>query len=383
MVQLRNLIAVSAALAVTAVEGKTNTAGILAGLFPLTNTWGGLRVYDPIFQTTLTPDWPLPNPVFGEQTEEDWGTIHVHDPSVIKHNGSYYVFSTHDLVGYGKAPSMYGPWVKQGSVLVNASVIDVGITNTDPWAPDIHKVGDTFYLFYSISTFGSQSSAIGLATSKTLEVGSWTDHGLVIQSSGTASYPYNVSNAIDPNLLVETDSRGKVTSAYLQWGSFWQDIYQIPLTTDLKVPPDAAKKAVHLAYDPVAPSPIEGAYLHKASNGYYYLFVSHGVCCGYSASLPLPGKEYKIVYGRSTSPNGPFLDKEGNKLTEGGGSAIYGSHQYVFGPGGQGVFYDDDAKKDILYYHYVDTRLNLTDSSKLLGWNYLEYTKDGWPYLTN
>lgn len=53
----------------------------------------------------------------------------------------------------------------------------------EPWAPDVNQLHDgTYALYYSVSTLGSQESAIGLATSKTMEEGSWTDHGAIMRS---------------------------------------------------------------------------------------------------------------------------------------------------------------------------------------------------------
>lgn len=53
-------------------------------------------------------------------------------------------------------------------------------------------------MYYAVSTFGSQNSAIGVATSSTMEVGSWTDHG----ATGVASSAGKLYNAIDPNLIL-------------------------------------------------------------------------------------------------------------------------------------------------------------------------------------
>lgn len=342
----------------------------------MNNSLGGTYVHTPNLTVVDTPDWPLPNPVIGDIVP--WGGVHLHDPSIIKHNGYYYSFTTHNLIGISKAPSMYGPWQKIGSVLEGSSIIN-NTGSDDPWAPDVQKVGDTFYCYYSVSSFGSPNSSIGLATSKTLEPGSWTDHGEVITSGANAPYPLNDSNAIDPNLIV-VEKGNSVQEAYLLWGSFWSNIWQIKLNNDLSVPDNAIANAVHLAYDgTIDTHPVEGAYIHKASNGYYYLYVSNGVCCGYDAALPDAGREYKILVGRSKSPSGPFLDKNGVDMTKGGGSRIYGSHGIVYGPGGQGVFTDDDGQ-DIIYYHYVDLRVSLADDDKRLGWNYLKY-EDDWPYL--
>src|SRR5215472_15215085 len=67
------------------------------------------------------------------------------------------------------------------------------------WAPDISYFNGRFHLYYAISTFGSQNSAIGLATNKTLNPASadyhWSDEGLVLSSyQGKDDW-----NAIDPN----------------------------------------------------------------------------------------------------------------------------------------------------------------------------------------
>lgn len=343
----------------------------------LNNSVGGTYVREPQFTVANTPDWPLPKPVTGDT--DPWGGVHVHDPCILKHDGYYYSFTTHNLVGISRAKSMEGPWEKIGSVLEGSSIIN-NTGSADPWAPDVHKVGDTFYCYYSVSTFGSQNSSIGLATSKTLEPGSWTDHGPVLTSTPDAQFPLNDSNAIDANLMV-VEKKNEVKEAYLLWGSFWSNIWGVKLNEDLSMPEDALDNAIHYAYDSTIDThPVEGPYLHHARNGYYYLFVSNGVCCGYNNSLPDAGREYKILVGRSKNPEGPFLDKNGIDMVNGGGSRIYGSHGIVYGPGGQGVFTDDNGE-DIIYYHYVDLRVSLIDEDKRLGWNYLKYDKDDWPYL--
>lgn len=81
-------------------------------------------------------------------------------------------------------------------------------------APSVHLVGSTYYLYYAVSVFGSQSSAIGYATSTTMEAGSWTDHG----ATGIASTSAKPYNAIDPALIQATDG-----SYSMNFGSFWGD----------------------------------------------------------------------------------------------------------------------------------------------------------------
>ncbi|KAI9660660.1 MAG: hypothetical protein M1821_010012 [Bathelium mastoideum] len=284
----------------------------------------------------------------------NFANLNVHDPCIVQNSGKYYAFSTGGLLEYYKADSLNGPWASQGSVFSKAPNIN-NAGNTDLWAPDLHQVNGVYYLYYAASTFGSQTSVIGLATSTSLNVGSWTDHGAVISSPGSQS-PYTITNAIDPNLIVTPSG-----SAYLNWGSFWADIWQVPLESGLATPA-AASSAVMISEDPSGNRPEEGSYMSYHAP-YYYLWVSHGQCCGFTAGdLPAAGTEYKIIVGRSTSVNGPFVDESGKDMTQGGGTVIMGSNGNVYAPGGQGVV-TEASGQDVLYYHYC----KLTYTSVITG----------------
>ena len=149
-------------------------------------------------------------------------------------------------------------------------------------------------VYYAVSTFGSQNSAIGVATSSTMEVGSWTDHG----STGVSSSSSKVYNAIDPNLINVSGTY------YLNFGSFWDDIYQVQMaSTPTKT---AGSSSYNIAYNSSGTHAEEGSYMFYYS-GYYYLLISSGICCGYDTSLPAPGYEYRIIMCRSTSATGSFV----------------------------------------------------------------------------
>ena len=144
-----------------------------------------------------------------------------------------------------------------------------------------------------MSTFKSQNSAIGLATSTSMGLNSWTDHGSIgIRSS--SSKPYN---AIDGNLF---NDGGKY---YMNFGSFWHDIYQAPMGSAATT---ISSSAHNIAYNPSGTHAVEGAFMYK-HGGYYYLFYSAGICCGYDKSRPASGQEYKIKVCRSTSATGNFV----------------------------------------------------------------------------
>lgn len=192
-------------------------------------------------------------------------------------------------------------------------------------------MGNTYYCYYSVSQFGSQISSIGLATSPYLQPGTWTDHGALLSTSPTDPTPLNITNAIDPNLFIDPATN----IPYLNYGSFWSDIYQYNLVQNLSAVISTEYR--QLSFDPVLPQAEEGSYMNY-HDGWYYLWYSHGLCCGFNVSaLPTPGTEYSIRVGRSKSPQGPFVDINGTDLKDGGGYIAYGTHDYVYAPGGQGV----------------------------------------------
>jgi arabinan endo-1,5-alpha-L-arabinosidase len=99
---------------------------------------------------------------------------------------------------------------------------------------------------------------------------------------------------------------------------------------------------------------------------YYFLFVSFDLCCRGTKST------YKTMVGRSRSVVGPYLDKNGKAMTEGGGSALLVGNSRWLGPGGESILRGQDG--DIIVFHAYDGatgRPSLQIST--LTWN------DGWP----
>ena len=91
------------------------------------------------------------------------------------------------------------------------------------WAPDVLYFNNQYHLWYAVSTFGSQVSAIGLVTNPTLDptdpAYKWTDQGPVIQSTNGSPY-----NTIDPSFT--WDASGNLWMAF---GSYWNGIYLVQL----------------------------------------------------------------------------------------------------------------------------------------------------------
>jgi len=84
--------------------------------------------------------------------------------------------------------------------------------------------------------------------------------------------------------------------------------------------------------------------------------------------------------GRSQTVTGPYLDRGGTDLMQGGGTILLSAHANINGPGGQSVFTDDvsGTQTPTLVYHYYDGNTNGTPT---LGINRLGFDADGWPYV--
>lgn len=291
-----------------------------------------------------------------------------HDSALIKRtsDGTYFRFNTGSEIGIYKADSISGPWTYKGAAIEGGSKIDL-TGNTDLWAPDVHYIDGTYYMYYAVSAFGSQASAIGYATSTTMEYGSWTDHG----STGISSKSGKPYNAIDPNLIQATDG-----TYYMNFGSFWNDIFQVKMASPSK---SAGGSSYNIAFNASGTHAVEGSFVYYRSP-YYYLFFSSGICCGYDTSKPASGAEYKIAVCRSESVSGPYVDKNGVACLESGGTTVLASHGNIYGPGGQGVYADTAEGGAVLYYHYADTSVGLGDGDYRFGWNKLSWST-GWPVV--
>jgi len=259
-------------------------------------------------------------------------------------DGKYYIFATGMGVQVLSSEDRK-TWKREASVLPSApewATKAVRGYRGHTWAPDISYHNGLWYLYYSCSTFGKNTSAIGLAVNKTLDPSSpdfgWVDRGLVIASRRHQ----NCWNAIDPNLIM--DKKG---NPWLAFGSFWDGIQIVPLESDMQTPkqePRTIARRFNHHYtlkemnDPrvytiegkdtieAADNAVEAPFIIRRGK-YFYLFVSQDYCCRGQNST------YRTVYGRSKSIAGPYVDQEGKKLEEGGGTLLYGPDENYFGVG--------------------------------------------------
>ncbi|KAF3935046.1 hypothetical protein ABW20_dc0106317 [Dactylellina cionopaga] len=265
------------------------------------------------------------------------GDCGTHDPAVIRRSsdGRYYRFSTNNKISISSATSIAGPWTYLGQALPNGSKIS-GFSGVDLWAPDLVYNNGVYYLYYSVSSFGTQNSAIGVATSTTMDPGSWVDQG----ATGVSSKSGSAYNAIDSNIV-------KVGSDfYMSFGSFWGDIYQVKMNSNLL---KNSGSSYQIAWTSYGNGAMEGSFIYYRS-GYYYLFTSWGNCCQL-VPRPAAGTEYHMRVCRSASATGGYVDKNGVDCKKSGGTIVLQSHDYVYAPGHGGVI-DISGTGSVLYYHY-------------------------------
>jgi len=322
---------------------------------------------------------PAPTPSGPLAANQLTGAIDfIHDPAVLREGSTYYVYST-------DASASQGGFIPIRCTSDRIAVSDCGhVFKTLPswiagavpqatgvWAPDVSYFNGVYHLYYAVSSFGSNVSAIGLATNTTLDPAAagyaWVDQGQVLASASGNDY-----NAIDPSIAVDGVS-GRV---WLSYGSFWDGIFQqeIDPATGLLA---AGAAATHLAQRAasVANDPIEGANLVQ-HNGYWYLFTSWDYCCQATATA----SDYKIVVGRGSRPDGPFVDQAGVALTAGGGSILLQGNASYGAPGGASVLVDSDTSRgDVIVFHALDLARN---GVPVLFMKPLTWTND-WPVIGN
>ena len=391
-------------------SNTTSSATIDQGVRPVSAL--GCACQEWSLPTTSTAAYSMPLTVKGTG-------IYVHDPNMIQDPVThlYWLYGTHQTIAYSTDLSTFTyttgatPYGACATTQANDDWLtedgrcaDIGPDfaswtglqsppsdnnggNTDVWAPNVMYAGGTYYQYYSIPvepdpgpTCASTDAAcqggeaiIGLATS-TSASGPWTDKGWIVRSWSNTSTPLSgfgfvggtTDNAIDPTSFIDTAGNW-----WLLWGSWMDGMHMLQLDPSTGLPSTTNTSISNVAFRYWGE---EGSFIYYWS-GYYYYFGSINPCCS-------PTSTYRIVYGRSTSPNGPFLDRAGRDMHENGGTILLSTHSNIVGPGGEGVFTDtgSDGTKSLptLVYHYYDGNNNGTPT---LGINRLAFTSDGWPYV--
>ena len=304
--------------------------------------------------------------------------IRIHDPVAIQAGGRYYLFGTGQGIDVWSSTDLRS-WTQEPPVFDSLPTWAKTVnprTRGDAWAPDISFHDGQYHLYYSVSTFGSNASAIGHATNVTLDRKDprfkWVDHGIVVRSVPGR----DMWNAIDPNLAF--DDAG---TPWLVFGSFWSGMKLFKLAPDLNGPAQpqewhtvAARNRYERLDERAAGDALSGAIeapfiFHK--NGWYYLFVSWDACCRGVQST------YKVVVGRSRSITGPYLDNAGQDMRLGGGTLVVRGDSAWAGVGHNSAY--TFGGTDYLVFHGY---ARFDQGRPKLWVKKIDWDGEGWPHVT-
>lgn len=333
--------------------------------------------------------------------------VSVHDPSIIKADGTYYVFGSHlasakskDLMAWEQISSV----VEDGNVLIPNVTEELSETfswaqSDTLWAPDVIQLADgKFYMYYDACRGDSPLSAMGIAVSDKIE-GPYKDLGIILKSGmagiGDDGEVYDATrkpNVVDPDVFFDKD--GKLWMVY---GSYSGGIFILELDPASGFPlPDQGygKKLLGANH-----ARIEGPYmLYSPETDYYYLFLSYG-------GLDANGG-YNIRVARSKNPDGPFEDSEGKAMLDAVGNPdklfddpvyspygvkLMGNFEFLnsasepeatgegyVSPGHNSAYFDEKSGRYFLIFH---TRFPYRGEEHEVRVHQMFMNEDGWPVV--
>jgi arabinan endo-1,5-alpha-L-arabinosidase len=300
--------------------------------------------------------------------------VSIHDPVMAKEGDTFYLYSTGPGITFYSSKDLK-TWKARGRIFPGqptwAKEVSPKFTG-HIWAPDIAQHDGKFYLYYAVSAFGKNTSAIGVTVNRTLNPDSsdyhWEDKGIVVRSVPNR----DMWNAIDPNVAVGPDG-----TPWLAFGSFWGGLKLVKLAPDwisVAQPEEwhsiAKRERSVLVNDADAgPAELEAPFIfHKGE--YYYLFLSWDKCCRGKDST------YKMMVGRSKVITGPYLDRAGHDLATGGGTLLLAGDANFAGVGHNSTYTFDG--KDYLIFHAYENADHGLQKLKIAE---LSWDSEAWPVL--
>lgn len=356
--------------------------------------------------------------------------VSVHDPSIIKADGKYYIFGSHmstavsdDLRtwtsigdGYKVKDQIYYELMANEEAFAYAgskkSVIPTDDRGWHVWAPDViyNEATGLYYMYFCTSSTWNASN-LCYATSENID-GPYEWKGALIYSGFTAqtledtdvteyvdketakdkyikkSNEYNFNkypNAIDPTVLYDEEGR-----MWMVYGSWSGGIYLLeldPQTGEVIHPEADEENRVDTYFGKRLlggnHSSIEAPYiLYDEQSGYYYLFVSYG-------GLVREGG-YQIRVFRSETIDGDYVDMNGEfpldtsnpthypyGLKLSGNYYLPSLEMAYMATGHNSAFIDDDGKKYIVNHTRFD---NKTEDHEPRVHQYI-INEEGWPCM--
>jgi len=287
------------------------------------------------------------------------GPLAFHDPTLFRSGERYWVYGS----GQGleaKSSANLQTWQNEARVFDQNPnwIADLLPDVTALWSPSVAYFGSMYHLYYSASVFGANQSCIGHATAAFVDAGSvFEDHGSIICSN--VSGQTDDFNAIDPSVFVESEQ-----TPWLAFGSYNSGIKLIPLdATGARLGSELVSLARRGSDNPAIQEPFVYEW-----RGWYYLFVSFDQCCQGVNST------HNIRVGRSHNLGGPYIDKAGVNMMNGGGTLVLGGDDHWPGPGSNVIF--NDGARHFNVYHAYDADNNGVNTLRIAE---ITFDNDGWP----
>ena len=345
----------------------------------------------PTSQNSTLPRFVLPSrPNFGTD-------VSVHDPSIFKDDdGTFYTFGSHFAVArstnliswtqyardnqshllYGGTSHQNSPW---RTVLAEAFThCGLGTDGNPPgstWAPDVIKLGNRYYMYYSLSTWGVNRSYIGRVEASSI-TGPYSNSVEIIKTPNTGT---NVPNAIDPALL--RDKNGRL---WMSYGSFFGGMYILELETSgprIGLPIAGQGNFGTRIWRGAGSGGPEGPYIfYNPDTDYYYLMVTYG-------SL---STDYNMCIARSRNPDGPYLDIRGRNVvtttTSIIGNKLAGNYRFErasrgYAALGHNSVLVDNGKYYVIYHTRFQSGASGVTGNHNQYVNQLFFTDSGWPVM--
>lgn len=303
-------------------------------------------------------------------------SVSVHDPMIIKDDGTYYIFGSHlaaaeskDLIRW---ESIAGDWNPENPVIPNPDeelkeAMDWPNPDAEStWAKSPILLNGVYHLYFSAAHWHSPRSNISLATAEQVE-GPYSYQGMLIKKYENSEYseeidaPFDDSihpGVIDPHVFFDAEDK-----LWMVYGSYSGGMHILRMDAETGRPFEGQGYGKRIAGGNHAP--MEGPFiLHNENTGYYYLLVSFGTLG--------PDGGYNIRVARSENPDGPYLDPMGNSMTvfidedikgrnwsnaEPYGAKLIGNFLFTesnlgyLAPGHNSALYDEDLDKTFAIFH--------------------------------
>ncbi|WP_227497034.1 arabinan endo-1,5-alpha-L-arabinosidase [Planctomonas psychrotolerans] len=316
-----------------------------------------------------------------------WGARHAHDPTVVRgDDGIWYMFSTDSGPDRDTMPT--GVHVRTSTDLVTWTFAGTALPGVPRpaadwanarmlWAPEVMRwpgADPRWHMYYSASTFGSRTSAIGLAVASDL-AGPWEDRGIVVATRTDE----DTQNAIDANITFDRDG-----APWLTYGSFFSGIYTLPLRRDSGEPLEPGDHGTVIARRPRSvDGAIEGAFvLHRRQEDRFVLFASYDSLFS----------TYNVRVAVADAITGPYRDANGRDMADLGsaphaiGTKVLGSYRFDgdtgwLAPGHNSILVEPtDTGDEYFMVHHVRVEGNPTEHTAHV--RRVFFTAAGWPVVS-